>query len=54
MTTFVWQYGNTTVDIEADTEDEAYNELRNRLEEARVNLQIDVGNAGNFEVIARF
>jgi len=54
MNTYVWKSGNTTVDIQAETEDEAYDELVRRITDARVNLQIDVGYANNFELEARY
>ena len=54
MYTYVWKSGNTTVDIQAYDQDEAYSELERRIEEARVNLQIDVGYANNFELDTRY
>lgn len=54
MYTYVWKSGNTTVDIQAETEDEAYSELERRIMDARINLQIDVGYANNFELESRY
>ena len=54
MNTYVWKSGNTTVEIQAPTEEEAYSELESRITDARVNLQIDVGGAGNFELEMRY
>ena len=54
MNTYVWKSGMTTVDIQAHTEEEAYSELERRINDARVNLQIDVGYANNFELEARY
>lgn len=54
MYTYVWKSGNTTVEVQAHTEEEAYSELERRIMDARINLQIDVGYVCNFELEYRY